>query len=41
MRFAYYDSLGADSKRTYRKSDTLLRVDVPDVATLIPLARAI
>ena len=41
MRFAYYDSLSAESKRTYRKSDALLRVDVPDLASLMPLARAI
>ena len=41
MRFAYYDSLSAESKRTYRKSDALLRIDVPDVAAFVPLARAI
>ena len=41
MRFAYYETLSADSKRTYRKSDALLRVDVPDLASLTPLARAI
>ena len=40
-RFAYYDALPADSKRTYRKSDALLRVVVPGVAALIPLARAV
>ena len=41
MRFAYYDSLGARSKQTYRKSDALLRIAVPDVASLTPLAAAI
>jgi hypothetical protein len=41
MRFAYYDSLSSESKKTYRKSDALLRVEVPDIASLIPLARAI
>jgi hypothetical protein len=40
-RFAYYDRLSAESKRTYRKSDSLDRVAVPDVDTLQPLARAI
>jgi hypothetical protein len=41
MRFAYYDSLSAESKRTYRKSDALLRIAVPGIADLIPLAKAI
>src|SRR5947199_9734607 len=41
MRFAYYDSLSSESKKTYRKSDALLRVGVPDIASLMPLARAI
>ena len=41
MRFAYYDSLSARSKQTYRKSDALLRISVPDVTSLIPLATAI
>jgi hypothetical protein len=40
-RFAYYDDLGADQKRTYRKSDRILRVELPDVPALMPLARAI
>ena len=40
-RFAYYDKLPADSKRTYRKSDAIERVEIPDVATLVPLAAAI
>jgi hypothetical protein len=34
MRFAYYDSLCADSKRTYRKSDAIRRVELPDVEAL-------
>ena len=41
MRFAYYESLPADSKRTYRRSDSLLRIAVPDVQALTPLARAL
>lgn len=41
MRFAYYDSLPAESKRTYRKSDALLRIAVPEVEAVVPLARAI
>ncbi|HET9578179.1 MAG TPA: hypothetical protein VFP44_10160 [Usitatibacter sp.] len=40
-RFAYYDKLGAGSKRTYRKSDRILRVELPDAAPLGPLARGI
>ena len=40
-RFAYYDRLPADSKRTYRKSDALERIDVPEIANLLPLAAAI
>jgi hypothetical protein len=40
MPFAYYDNLGAASKRTYRKSDAIRRVEV-DAAPLEPLARAI
>jgi hypothetical protein len=41
LRFAYYDSLSAESRRTYRKSDALLRVPVPGIGELIPLAQAI
>jgi len=41
MRFAYYYKLGTASKRTYRKSDAITRVDVPGIAALQPLARAI
>ena len=40
-RFAYYDRLPADSKRTYRKSDAIERVALPEPAALQPLARAI
>jgi hypothetical protein len=40
-RFAYYDSLGAESRRTYRKSDRILRVELPEAAAMEPLARAI
>ena len=41
MPFAYYDRLSAASKRTYRKSDTITRIELPDVARLMPLAAAI
>ncbi len=40
-RFAYYDALSAASKRTYRKSDAIERIEVPDVASLAPLARSV
>jgi len=40
-RFAYYQNLDADRKRTYRKSDAIRRVEIPDVAALVPLARSI
>lgn len=40
-RFAYYDKLGAASKRTYRKSDGIARVELPEVERLMPLAAAI
>lgn len=39
VRFAYYDSLSALSKRTYRASDRIQRVDVPGVAPLAAVAR--
>ncbi|HUQ28539.1 MAG TPA: hypothetical protein VM051_08105 [Usitatibacter sp.] len=41
MPFAYFDKLSTRSKRTYRKSDAIARVEVPDVATLVPVAEAI
>ena len=40
-RFAYYDTLGTESRRTYRKSDGILRVELPDAAAMEPFARAI
>ena len=41
MAFAYYDKLSAQSKRTYRKSDAIARVEVPEIAGLVPVAAAI
>jgi hypothetical protein len=41
MPFAYYDKLGAESKRIYRKSDAITRILLPDIATLMPLAKAV
>ena len=41
QRFAYYDRLPAASKKTYRASDAIERVEIPDVAALRPLALAI
>ena len=41
MPFAYYARLSAASKRTYRKSDAIPRVDIPDPGALTPIARAI
>jgi hypothetical protein len=41
MPFAYYDKLSAASQRIYRKSDAILRIEIADVAGLMPLARAI
>ena len=38
MPFAYYDKLPAAGKRTYRKSDRITRIELPDVAALIPAA---
>ncbi len=40
-RFAYYDRLPEASKRIYRRSDAIARLEVPDVAALQPLALAI
>ena len=39
--FAYFDRLSAASKRTYRKSDRIARVELPEVGLLMPLAAAI
>ena len=41
MPFAYYEKLSAARKRTYRKSDAIRRVDIPEIARLTPLAAAI
>ena len=41
MPFAYFDRLSAASKRTYRKSDRITRVELPDVQRLVPLASAV
>ena len=41
MPFAYYDRLSNARKRTYRKSDAIRRIDLADVAPLLPLAAAI
>ena len=41
MPFAYYDKLSAASKRTYRASDRITRVELPDAAALLPLAAAV
>jgi hypothetical protein len=40
-RCAYTESLSATSKRTYRKSDSIERVEVPDIEALAPLAAAV
>ena len=39
--FAYYDNLSERQKRTYRKSDKILRIEWPDVAALRPLTSAV
>ncbi len=36
-RFGYYDRLSAKEKATYRKSDAVTEIDVPDLGTLAPL----
>jgi hypothetical protein len=41
MRFAYYDQLPAGSKKTYRKSDAIRRVELADARALLPLPPAI
>jgi len=41
MPFPFYDRLSPARQRIYRKSDTLLRVPLRDIAALMPLARAI
>ncbi|QJR14289.1 hypothetical protein [Usitatibacter palustris] len=41
MPFSYYDRLSARDKKIYRASDAILRIDLPDIAALGPLAVAI
>jgi len=41
VRFGYYDKLSAQSRRTYRKSDALLHIDIPAVGALVPMAQVI
>ncbi|MGZ5084588.1 MAG: hypothetical protein ACXWHA_14990 [Usitatibacter sp.] len=41
MPFEYFDRLGAESKRTYRKSDRIRRVEIPDIGSLVELARSV
>ena len=41
MPFAYYDRLSPARQRIYRKSDSILRIELPDPASLVPLAAAI
>jgi hypothetical protein len=41
MPFPYYDKLSAQSKRTYRKSDGIARIEIPRIAELMPLAAAV
>ena len=41
MPFAYYDKLSTAAKRTYRKSDGITRIELPDPAALMPAASAI
>ena len=41
MPFSYYQKLSATDQRVYRKSDSILRVALPDAAVLVPLAKAI
>src|SRR5258706_12830059 len=41
MPFGYYDRLSPARQRIYRKSDAIRRIEMPDVAALMPLAIAI
>jgi hypothetical protein len=41
MPFAYYEKLSAASKRIYRNSDAITRIVLPDIAALMPLAKAV
>lgn len=40
-RFSYYTRLSPSQKATYRKSDAIGRIDLPDPAALEPLAHAV
>lgn len=40
-RFSYYARLSADDKETYRKSDAIASIDIPDAAALLPLVAAV
>jgi hypothetical protein len=41
MPFAYYDRLSPARKRIYQRSDAILKVALPDAASLVPIARAV
>jgi hypothetical protein len=41
MPFSYYDRLSRANQRVYRKSDAIRRIDVPEIAALVPVAQAI
>src|SRR5260221_8201067 len=41
MPFGYYDRLSPARQRIYRKSDAIRRIEMPDIAALMPLAAAI
>ncbi len=41
MPFAYFDKLTSAQQRTYRKSDMIRHIELPDIAPLMPLAAAI
>jgi hypothetical protein len=41
MPFSYYERLSPAGKRTYRKSDAIRRIEIPDIGPLMPLAAAI
>jgi hypothetical protein len=41
MPFPFYDHLSPARQRIYRRSDAILRIAIPDIAALMPLARAI
>jgi hypothetical protein len=41
MPFDYYQRLGAGQRATYRRSDAIARVALPDAATLAPMLEAV